>query len=256
MSKGRAIVRLLGLTVWTGGWVLLWGSVTLFFLLPTPRLRVRWRQLGVQRWARGIAAVIGMRRLCQGQPPSPPFILATNHLSYLDIILLQCHVRGVFVARHDMRNWPVLGPLARVTGTIWVNRAIPRDSMRALQDIGKAIGRGDGVVLFPEGTTSSGESLIPMKATLLEWAAREPFPVHYAAITYRLRETGRSARDAVCWWGATGFGRHAWGVLQLRGFEAQVSFGSSPVEGGSRAELLDRIRKGILDLFVPISGTS
>jgi len=254
MRSGRALARLVALGIWTGGCVAIWLLVGFLFRVVAPKRAVSWRQWAVQRWARGVARLIGMRHRRQGEPPSPPFFLATNHLSYLDIILLQCHVRGVFIAKSEMRSWPVLGLLARLTGTIWVNRAVRSDAVRALDSIGASIAQGDGVMLFPEGTTSAGSGLLPMKASLLEWAVQERFPVHYAAVGYRLEEerSGASARDTICWWGNVGFGRHAWGVLQLRRFEASVSFGAGPVRGENRSELLERLREGIAGLFVPI----
>ena len=251
--NGRATVKLGAILLWTGAWFVLWG-IGAVLLLPFPGSRLRWRHLAVSSWAKGIATIIGMHRVIEGHPPMPPFILATNHLSYLDILLLHSVVQGVFVAKHDMRSWPVLGALAQLIGTIWVDRTRRRDAIRALHDIDEAIGRGDGVILFPEGTTSSGTALLPMKPALLDWAARERFPVHYAAITYRMGAATPSAREALCWWGDARFGRHAWGVLRLRRFESMISFGPEPVSARSRGELVERVRRGIEELFEPVDG--
>lgn len=238
--------------LWTAGWFVVWGTGTIL-LLATPALRSRWRRFAVHHWARGVARVTGMQRVVHGIPPAPPFVLATNHLSWLDILLLHATVRAVFVARHDMRRWPVIGWLARMTGTIWLDRTIRRDAARALGKIGNAIGRGDGVILFPEGTTSDGTQLLPMKPALLEWAARERFPVHYAAITYRLAPGSPPAREVLVWHDESiGFLYHAMRVLQLRRFEAGISFGTGPVTAGSRGELLRLVQAGIASRFEPV----
>ena len=255
MTKGRAALKLVVVLFWTMGSLMLLGiGALLFFALPS--WKTRWRQLVVQGWAKGVAVAIGMRRITKAPRPRAPFFLVSNHLSYLDAVLLHSVARGgVFIARHDMRTWPGLGFMAQVSGTIWLNRTSRRDAARALQAIDGAIGRGDGVFVFPEGTTSSGSGLLPMKPALLEWAVQSQFPVRYAAITYRLRkpQNGVPARDALCWGSDIGFGPHVWGVLQLRSFEAQVSFGPEPVSGGTRAELLEQVRHGIEEYFEAVA---
>ncbi|MGQ0704223.1 MAG: lysophospholipid acyltransferase family protein [Gemmatimonadales bacterium] len=252
LTRIRATLRLLAILLWTAGWFVGWGTGTVL-LLPARSLRHRWRRFAVHRWARGIVTVIGMEATTRGLPPAPPFYLATNHLSWLDILLLHSTVRGVFIARHDMRRWPVIGWLAQMTGTIWLDRTFRRDAARALGRIRRAIGRGDGVILFPEGTTSDGRQLLPMKAALLEWAARERFPVHCAALTYRSEPGNPPAREILVWWRLDiGFLRHAARVLQLRRFRAEISFGAEPVTAGSRPELLRLVQARITSLFQPV----
>ncbi len=247
----RAGLRLAGLLGWTLGCFLAWVSGSLL-TLPIPRARLRWRQLSVLSWALGLSWLVGMRRSILGKPPRPPFLLVTNHLSYLDIILLASCVKGVFVAKRDMRSWPVLGPLAQVTGTIWVNREVRRDAVRVLDLIDEAIARGDGVLLFPEGTTSSGSALLPMRPALLEWAAREQYPVHYAAITYRSAPGALPAESGLCWWGGMSFGTHFKGVLRTRSFHAVVNFAAEPLTAPTRGQLAERLQQAIAERFVPV----
>jgi len=245
------LLRLIGVFLWTPAWFLVWGVGTLL-TLPVPRARLRWRQFSVRHWAQGMNRLLGMRRRVLGRPPNPPFILVTNHLSYLDILLLHASVNGVFIAKREMRSWPLLGPLAQVMGTIWVNRKVRRDAVRVLDRIDEAIARGDGVMIFPEGTTSAGVSVTPMKPALLDWAARELYPVHYAAITYRTPPRGPPADLALCWWGAVPFGRHVMRVLRMSGFEGIVDFGPDPVTAPTRGELAQRLHDAIAGRFVPV----
>lgn len=180
-------------------------------------------------------------------------MLVTNHLSYLDILLLFTCVDGVFIAKRDMRSWPVLGTLAQLTGTIWLKREVRRDALRVSGEIAKAIARGDGVILFPEGTTSSGAGLLPFRPALLEWAARARYPVHHAAIGYRTMMGDPPAQAVLCWWGGTPFGAHARGVLRLRSFEAIVNFAAEPVIAPSRKELALQLQEAISREFVPVA---
>ena len=247
----RAGLRLTGILGWTLGCFLGWATGSLL-TLPVPRARLRWRRFSVRHWALGMAWLLGMRRKVLGMPPRAPFLLVTNHLSYLDIILLASCVEGVFVAKRDMRSWPVLGPLAQVTGTIWVNREVRRDAVRVLDLIDEAIARGDGVILFPEGTTSSGSALLPMRPALLEWAAREQYPVHYAGITYRSTPGALPAELGLCWWGGMSFGSHLMGVLRTRSFDAVVDFAAEPLTAPTRGALAERLQQAIAERFVPV----
>ena len=250
-GKVRAVARVLLALAWSGSLTVIW-AVGNIACLPVPRARVGWRHRIVRTWARGLARILGMRRRVVGRPPRAPFFLASNHLTYLDIILLYTEVDGVFIAKQEMQHWPVLGPLANLFGTLWVNRTVRRDAVRVLDLIDEAIGRGDGVILFAEGTTSSGQALLPMRPALFDWAAREQYPVHYVAISYRTPPGGPSARDAVCWWGEVPFGQHLRSVLRLRSFEGSLSFGESPLLGPTRGELAARIQEAVTTRFVPV----
>jgi hypothetical protein len=92
-----------------------------------------------------------------------------------------------------------------------------------------------------------------MKPALLDWAAREQYPVHHAAITYRTAPHDPPARLAVCWWGTMPFGSHFMGVLRMKGFDAFVDFAAEPVRAASRGELADRLQHAIAARFVPVS---
>lgn len=195
--------------------------------------------------------LVGMRRRILGIPPHAPFLLVTNHVSYLDILLLHSVVNGVFIAKRDMKSWPLLGPLAHIMGTIWVTREVRRDALRVLDQIDDAIHRGDGVILFPEGTTSSGAGLLPFKPALLDWAAREGYPVHYAAISYRSGGNIPASR-LLCWWGNTPFGPHFLRVLRHHRFEATVDFASEPLVAPTRSRLAESLRDAIQARLVPV----
>lgn len=247
----RAGLRIAAGASWSAGLTVLWALVNLV-LLPVPRARVRWRHQVVSTWARGLAAVLGMRVRIVGTPPVAPYFLVSNHLSYVDIILLYTAVDGVFIAKSEMRHWPLLGPLANLFGTVWVNRAVRRDAVRVLDVIDEAIARGDGVILFAEGTTSSGDALLPMRPALLDWAAREQYPVHYCSLSYRIPGGDPSAKLVVCWWGEMPFVPHLLNLCRLRRFDARIEFGSSAIVAPTRGALAERLQQEIAGRFIPV----
>lgn len=252
-GRARAAVRIGGAILWSAALTLLWAIANLP-LLAFPRTKVRWRHRVVGTWARGLALILGMRRRVIGIPPRAPFFLACNHLSYVDIILLYTCIDGVFIAKRQMRHWPVLGPLANLFGTLWVNREVRRDAVRVLDLIDEAIARGDGVVLFAEGTTSSGEALLPMRPALFDWAAREQYPVHSASLTYRTPSNTPPARLVLCWWGEMPFGPHLLNLCRLKRFDATIEFGAAPITAPTRGELAERVQTEITARFVPVEG--
>ena len=247
----RAWLRIASIGAWTGAaYLTLLGGQAI--TAGSGRNRLRWRHWLVRHWSRGVARLLGMKVRVTGAPPRPPFFLVSNHLSYVDIILLYTCLDCVFIAKHEMRRWPGLGLLAHAAGTIWVNRESPRDAVRVLSEIDAAMARGDGVVLFPEGTTSPGSGLLPMRPALFDWAARRQHPVHCTAIGYRSVPGDEPAHLSICWWGDMEFAPHLLDLCRLRGFEADVRFAPAPVTAPDRGSLALRARDEILRHFEPV----
>lgn len=249
----RAAVKIMAAGEWTAILCLIW-AIGSFATLLFPRARVQWRHRIVRTWARTLCNILGVRIRMTGTPPRAPFFLVANHLTYLDILVLYTQVDGVFIAKRQMRHWPVLGPLANLFSTIWVNREVRRDAIRVLDLIDEAIARGDGVILFAEGTTSAGKALLPMRPALFDWAAREQYPVHHVALSYRAGP-GVPAPLVVGWWGDMPFMRHAWDFCRLRTVEALLDFGSEPILAPTRGELAALVERAIAERFVPVVTT-
>jgi len=220
----------------------------LAFMLGRPFARgsrsLRWRNRWFRAWARTLARILGMSIRVEGAPPDHA-VLVANHLSYIDIPLLATQIDAVFVAKSEVASWPVIGHLCRAIDTIFVDRSVKRDVVRVGREIASRIERGLGVVFFPEGTSTDGSVVLPFRASLLEVAAREAIPVHWAAIEYRTGEGDRPARDAICWWGDAEFLPHLWQLLGVRSFEATIRFGAEALASEDRKELAGQLRAAI-----------
>lgn len=240
--------RLVLVPVWTAGWFFFW---YLLGLGPGGRSRQLWV---VRTWARGLLRILRIRVTSQATPPSPPFLLVSNHLSYLDVIVLSSLVDTVFVAKREVRGWPLFGAAANAIGCIFVDRESPRDVIRVGEAMRDRYREGKGVALFAEGTSTDGSSVLELRPALLNWPASEKLPVHTAALSYHTRPGDPPASQSLCWWGDMPFLPHLAGVCRLGPSEARVTFGSRTVSAGGRKELAGALRSAILADFTP-SGT-
>jgi 1-acyl-sn-glycerol-3-phosphate acyltransferase len=222
--------------------------------MAMPRRRARWRHLCFRYWSRSLLAVMGARVECSGAAPEPPFFLVTNHLSYVDVLVLASRVDGVFIAKSEVAGWPVIGSLCRSVGTLFVERRANRDLRRTIAAIDRTLAAGQGVVLFPEGTSTRGEEVSRFHPSLLEVAARGRYPVSYAGLGYATEPGTAPAHLAVCWWGEMELLSHLWSLLALPGFRATVAFGDGPIQDDDRKLLAARLRRAVDGLFTPVVG--
>lgn len=151
------------------------------WLSDRARLRIEWR------WHRGLLQILNVRLRLHGVAPdlsSHSMFLVSNHISWLDIYLLNA-VRPVrFVSKAEVRSWPVVGWLARKTGTLFIDRTKRHDTARVNHEISAILEHGGCVAVFPEGTTSDGSMLRPFYASLLQPAVHGKCKVWPVAIRY------------------------------------------------------------------------
>lgn len=218
------------------------------FIIPN---KLYWRQLIFSLWARGFARISGMKVDIVGTPPKPPFFLVCNHLGYVDIPALRCAVDGVFVAKGELDHWFVAGRIIRDMGTVFIDRTNRRDIPRAGDEIIKRLDDGEGVIIFPEGTSTKGEEVLPFNSSFLEFASKFDIPVSYASITYETPSDEMRASDAVCWWDDTSFMAHLYRFFGLSEFTAVIRFGDEPISNPNRKELAHELRQKVLERFIP-----
>ncbi|MGI8885250.1 MAG: lysophospholipid acyltransferase family protein [Pyrinomonadaceae bacterium] len=219
------------------------------FFIPN---KILWRQIIFHKWAQSFVAVSQMKIEVIGNVPPPPFFLVCNHLSYTDVAALRAVSEGVFVAKGEMESWFLAGRIVRDMGTVFINRQNRRDIPRAGREIIKRLEGGEGVIVFPEGTSTKGEEILPFNSSFLEFAAQTDLPVSYASITYKTPANETSASESVCWWDEKTFGEHLWHLFQLKEYTAVINFGDEPIHNANRKILAKELREKVLEKFVPV----
>jgi 1-acyl-sn-glycerol-3-phosphate acyltransferase len=179
--------------------------------------RARW----LQRWSRIVARLIGLQVEHRSTPPSSGMIVS-NHLSYLDILAYSALVPCVFVAKQEVAQWPIFGLFARLSGTIFIDRTRRMKVAEANQRIAEALNADLVVVLFPEGTSSNGRTVLPFRSSLLEPAVLSARPVTPAGIRYHLRRG--SVADEVCYWGDMTLLPHLLSLLSIPEVRTRITF--------------------------------
>ena len=146
------------------------------------------RERRIQRWSAQLIAICGVslqvNHTAQAEPVSPALIIC-NHISWLDIFVINSVHACRFVAKSDIRDWPLIGWLCDKSGTIFIARGKQRDVRRIYAGLVRSIHDGERVAFFPEGTTAPQGKVLPFHANLFEAAIEAQVPVQAYAIRYR-----------------------------------------------------------------------
>lgn len=191
-----------------------------------------------------------------------PLMIAANHASWKDILVLGSLADVTFIAKTEVASWPVFGFLARLQKTIFVVREEKRRTGDQVNEIAARMADGEIVVLFPEGTTSDGNRILGIKSSLFGAAAAALPPeddavvhVQPAAIAYTRVQgmpMGRYHRPIAGWPGDVGLMEHLMGVLRAGALDVDVTFGETVEfkKGDSRKTLAIRIEEQLRTLLL------
>jgi 1-acyl-sn-glycerol-3-phosphate acyltransferase len=187
-------------------------------------------------WHRTALRLLGLRVETRGAAAAErPLLILSNHVSWLDIVVLGSLLPLSFVAKAEVAGWPVFGFLARMQRTVFVDRTRRTATRGVAGDIAARLRRGDPMVLFAEGTSSNGGEVLPFRSALVgaAWQALDgdgpPAMVQPVSIVYTRRNglpLGRRGRAAVAWYGDMEIAGHLWGVLADGAIDAVVTFGA------------------------------
>jgi len=189
--------------------------------------------------------IFGCSTNLAGPVPAKGF-LVSNHLSYFDILAIGATTRAVFVSKADVRRWPLFGWLSSLAGTIFIERERRTHVGAVNREIEAALADGALVVVFPEGTSSDGQTILPFRGSLLEPALRGGHEISVGWIHYDLDDG--DAGNEVCYWGEHSFFPHLLNLLDKRGVRATLRFGKFNRNTDDRKELARQLREAVLEL--------
>lgn len=175
----------------------------------------------LHRWSRRTLARMGIRVEVAGLP-AVAGLIASNHLSYLDILVYSAIAPCAFVAKREVRAWPGVGWIATLAGTIYVDRSRRSETHTIQPEIQSALTHGLRLFLFPEGTSSDGACVLPFHSSLFQPAVDLQVPVSAASIEYAIPD-GVAATEA-CYFGDMKLFPHLINLLGKHSVLAKVSF--------------------------------
>lgn len=155
------------------------------------------RAQAINTWSAELLRRAGIRLQVQGPSElNAPLLLVSNHVSWLDIFVINAWWPARFVSKAEVRRWPLLGPLVSGTGTLFIEREKRRDALKVVHEMARALQSGHRVAAFPEGTTGWGDTLLPFHANLLQAAVSSGAPVQPLALRYLDARSGEPTRAA------------------------------------------------------------
>jgi 1-acyl-sn-glycerol-3-phosphate acyltransferase len=203
------------------------------------------RAAWLHRSSRRHLKIFGYAATVSGEIPQSG-LLISNHLSYLDILAISATTSAVFVSKADVRRWPLFGWFAAIAGTVFVERERRTHVGEVNREIESALADGMLVVVFPEGTSSDGATVLPFRTSLLEPAARGGHGISVGWIHYDLDEG--DAANEVCYWGDHTFFPHLLNLMGKRRIRATLRFGKFHRTSDDRKELAKQLHAAVLEL--------
>jgi len=182
-----------------------------------PWLEVPTKQRLIRRWSLRLLRILRVEARVHGLPDGGlpgNLLIVANHISWLDIFVLNTLQPARFVAKSELRRWPVVGHLIAGVGTLFIERGRRRDTHSVNRHAADVLTRGDVIAIFPEGTTTDGREVLPFHGSLLQPIVDAGGHVQPVAIRYR-KATGEH-NDAPAYVGETSFLASFWRVTGER----------------------------------------
>ena len=218
-------------------WIAIWGHVlsglfTLFFIFPWANSNSKKRH--IQKWSKKLLRIFGieMRAKSSNVLPNSPFLLCSNHISWMDIHVINALFPIRFVAKSEVGGWPVFGWMAKQLGTVFIRRDSSRHAHLVVRELAETLSN-ESVCIFPEGTSTDGEAVRPFKSNLFESAVISGVPVYSLAIRYLAKDTSKRS-NVPAFVGDMGLLESMSQILKSRNLVAELTFFPPP---GSIAEI-------------------
>ena len=238
----RALGRLLRMLVHIG--LGLWIIYRRF-----PALEQDARDAAVQAWAHTMLACLGVKLQVHGEvPQGGPVLLAANHISWLDILVMHAARHCRFISKADIQHWPLIGTLATAGGTLYITRESRRDALRVVHHMAECLRADEVLAVFPEGTTGDGSTVLPFHANLFQAAISANAPVVPVGLRFINSRTGL-ASFAPCYIGDDTLVGSIWRTLCAQDLVAVVHFGPAQhAAGRDRRAWAAAVRDAVIEL--------
>lgn len=222
-SPLRAVVRIIVYGIWT--------ALLLPVQMAAVSSRLRLASTLPRFYHRVCCRILGIQVLRQGElSGAHPVLFVANHASYLDITVLGSLIAGSFVAKAEIADWPFFGLLAKLQRTVFIDRRGAKAADHR-DEIGARLDAGDDLILFPEGTSSDGNRVLPFKSALFSVAERRidgrrlvVQPVSVAYVRIDGLPIGREWRPLFAWYGGMDLTGHMFNVIALGKLTVEVIF--------------------------------
>ena len=248
-SLWRRLARLARLCIHLGRGLLIAG-------LRFPRLSRAARDAETRRWSRKLLSILSVSVRETNEAPQLPqrcmFVL--NHVSWLDIFVIDATFPATFVAKAEIRSWPVVGWLCTLVGTMYIDRGKRAAARHARDAIASELASGTLIAIFPEGTTTFGDTLERFHAALFQPAIDAGATIQPVALRY-VDGSGRRT-DAAGYVGDTSFLQSLWTILAAPHMVAEVSYeGRFSAAGETRRAMAEKAERAIAGaLRIPAPG--
>ena len=200
-----------------------WGIFSIYVIFP--KLDQQQKNRRIEAWAVALLAKFAIKLIVKGVPPAAgPILLVSNHITWLDILVIHASKHCRFVSKSDVKHWPVLGTLATAAGTLYIERESRRDAMRVVHHMCEALQNGEILAVFPEGTTGNGIDLLPFHANLLQAAIVSKALIQPMALKFVDTQTGQISH-AVSYVGDESLFNSMWRTLKSKSLTAIVTYG-------------------------------
>ncbi len=236
-STGRQTPLLIRFGLWMAIWLhVLSGVAILLVVFPFASTEIK--HFHIQKWSAHLLKIFGIELVIKNQQilPKQSYLLSSNHISWMDIHAINSYKPIRFVAKSEVEKWPIFGWMAKQLGTVFIKRDSSRHAHIVVGEMSKVL-KSESVCIFPEGTSTNGETVRPFKPNLFESAVISGVPVYTLAIRYVSKTTGHRS-DVPAFVGDMALLESMANILKNRKLIAELSF--FPPSVSTPEELADR----------------
>lgn len=225
-------MRLLKLAAFLSLWVVFFGLVVIVHLwISVLGLPNRWKIISRlnRNYTLLLRLILNIKVSVtgdEGQLERGGYVIIANHVSYVDGIILGSIFPIIFVSKREVKSWPIIGQWNVLCGTIFINRQRKIQVASLIRKMTRKLQQEANLLLFPEGTSTNGEEILPFQTVPLAAPLRNRSMIVPVTVTYKTiddQPVTTANRDSVYWYGDMEFVTHFWNLLALREIEVLVT---------------------------------